>query len=453
MRSTTSVDMMDSKLLRLILRLGLPAILGLSANAVNQFIDALWITRLSPLAMAAIGLTFPVLLVVGAVTAGVGVATAAEIGRRIGRGDQDGAQNIVVSAGVLAAGVSTVLAALVAAYYQPILNAVGASSDTLPLAWGYLNVLLWFAPFAALQVVFDFTALGAGHSWRSMQSLLLCFGLNIVLDPIFIFGFGWGVGGAALATICGQLAALTLYVVWFRKGTLGVRPQRGRVGRAEVVALLRFAPPVSLLNLLTAAAFLFVLRQASRISDDLFVAALSFDLRLVSLVIIPAQGLALGAQAAVSHAHGASLHQRAHVLVRFILILSFGFGAISMIALLGLQSFLIPMMVPQAEMEAAAAGLLPYFAGYVIGSCIYIPLLTGFQARDRAIPAALVALAPTGYVMLPLAYVLPAIWGFSGLLWVFPLSGLITAGLAIALHLMNGSQAGAQSTAVPADTA
>ncbi|MEO1110528.1 MAG: MATE family efflux transporter [Pseudomonadota bacterium] len=453
MTASTPVDMLDTKLLRLIWRLGFPAIIGLSANAINQFIDALWITRLSPQAMAAVGLAFPVVLIVGATSAGMSVATAAELGRRLGRKDNTGAGRIVATAMILSTLASALVATLIAAFNRDVVTFVGGDSVTLPLAWDYLWPLLLFIPFAALQVVCDFSALGAGHSRRSMQALVLGFGINIVLDPIFIFVFGWGLTGAAFATICGQIAAIVLYAYWFRSGVLGLHPVIRGVTKTEFVALLRFAPPVTILNLLTALSFLLLLWQAARLSDDIFIAALSFDLRLVSLVIIPVHGLALGAQAAVSHAHGALLQERAEQLIRCILTLTLGFGVVSMAVLLLIRPIIVPILVPEAEMATAVSKLLPYFAGYVVGSCMYIPLLSGFQATDRALPAGLVALAPNGYVMLPLIYALPTLWGIEGFLWVLPLSGAITAGIAIVLHGLSQDQRKPTDTAAPADTA
>lgn len=453
MPKKTTQDLSDPRLLRLVIRLGVPAILGLSANAINQFIDALWITQLSPAAMASIGITFPLIVVATAATAGIGVATAGEIGRRLGRKDKVGAEAVALTAFITALSLAVIVGSCLLLTAGASLPLVGASAETLPMAKVYLTILLCALPIATFQIISDFVALGSGNSSRSMQTLIACFGLNIVLDPIFIFGFGWGVAGAAMATIAGQVLACTIYMIWFRRGTLGLRPMRGALERKHIMNLLRFAPPITLVNLLTALSFLILVGAIARLADDMYVAALTFDLRLVSLIIIPIQGLALGAQAAVSHAHGAGDHLRANRLIHCIFALSTGLGGTLTAIILLAASFLFPIMIPAAGMQHAAVGMFPFFAAFIIGSCAYIPLLSGFQATDRALFAAIVALAPNGYVMLPLIILLPLFWGISGLLWAVAFSGAITALIAGLLHAIVLSRSSEIVTGAPADTA
>ncbi|MEP4198778.1 MAG: MATE family efflux transporter [Aliishimia sp.] len=424
----------DTSLFRLIFRLGLPAILGLSANAINQFVDALWITRLSPFAMASIGVTFPIFMLATAATVGFGAAVASVIGRRLGQGDTQGAENASMSAMVLAGGIAIGIALLLLWSPEELLKAVGASEHTYEMARQYLILLLCATPLVTFQIISDFCALGSGNSKWSMIALFVCFGTNMVLDPIFIFGFGWGVTGAALATIAGQVAACVLYVVWFRRGSLGFSPFRGRFKRSECVALLRLSPPMTIVNILTAVSFLLFLREIARLADDTYVAALTFDLRLMALIIIPVQGLALGAQAAVSHAYGAQNHDRCLKLVHRILLLSVCIGCTMSGLVVALGPQLLPVLIPSLEMQQATTEIFTYLFGYIAMSCVFIPLLSGFQAMDRAAFAAIVALAPNGYIMLPLLIILPNMMGLTGVLWVPVFAGIGTAAIAVLLH-------------------
>lgn len=448
-----ATNLSDPRLLRLILRIGAPAILGLSANAINQLIDALWITRLSPIAMAGVGIAFPVIILMTATTAGIGVAISGEIGRRLGRNDTSGAQSVALTAIILAIALSVVIGLGIGSYVDVILPVFGASTETFPIAKLYITVLLWGLPIMTFQIIADYVALGSGNSRRSMQTLLACFGLNIVLDPIFIFGFGWGVTGAALATVAGQLLACCIYIVWFRKGTLGLYPFAGSVASAHIRNLVRFAPPVVVVNLLMAFSFVVLLSGMARLAGDVHVAALAFDLRLATLIMIPVQGLALGAQAAISHAHGHCKPLRANHLIHLTLALSVGTGVILTCLVVAGGRFLFPIMIPAPAMQQAAATMFPYFAVFIIGSCAYIPLLSGFRATDRALFSAVVALAPNGYVMVPLILLLPLVWGLSGLLWAIALSGVVTAVIAGVLHLIMLSRSSVTVTAAPADTA
>lgn len=434
MSAHSSDKLTDTRLFRVIFRLGFPAILGLSANAINQFVDALWITGLSPFAMASIGVTFPIFMLANAATVGVGVALASLIGRRFGQDDKDGAENAAMSAMILSGGIAIGVAFLLLWSPEKLLTTVGASEQTYDMARQYMVLLLLAAPLVTFQIVSDFCALGSGHSKWSMIALFACFGTNMVLDPVFIFGLGWGVTGAALATIAGQTVACVLYVVWFRRGTFGISLFRGRIRRLECIALLRLSPPMTFVNILTAVSFMLFLREIAYLADDTYVAALTFDLRLMSLIVIPVQGLALGAQAAISHAYGAHNQVRCFVLIHRILLLSICIGGTLAGLVVLLQPVLLPILIPDTDMQLATAEIFTYLCGYIVMSCVFIPLLSGFQVMDRAAFAAVVALAPNGYIMLPLLIVLPKIMGLNGVLWVPVFAGVGTAIVAMILH-------------------
>lgn len=449
----SSEKLTDTRLFRLIINLGLPAIFGLSANAVNQFVDALWITRLSPNAMASIGVTFPIFMLATATTVGIGVALSSVIGRRLGQDDMEGANNVVKCAMALAICIAIGVALVLLSSPEKLLTAAGASEQTYGMARQYMTLLLFAMPLATFQITSDFCALGSGNSRWSMIALFACFGTNIVLDPLFIFGFGWGVTGAALATIAGQTVACVLYIVWFKRGTLGIHPLRGRIARAECIALLRLSPPITFVNILTALSFLLLLREIARLADDTYVAALTFDLRLLSLIIIPVQGLALGAQAAVSHAYGANKPERSLMLIHRILFMSVCIGSTLVGLALLLSPLLLPSLVTDPEMQQATAHIFTYLFGYIIMSCVFIPLLSGLQAMDRAVFSAIVALAPNGYVMLPLLIVLPNLMGLTGVLLAPLYAAIATAAIAVILHGLVLIQTRRVVTLAPADIA
>ncbi|MCI6255861.1 MAG: MATE family efflux transporter, partial [Clostridiales bacterium] len=192
---------------RLLVRLALPAITAQLVNALYNIVDRMYIGHIEPggdLALTGLGVCFPVLMFVSAISALVGAGGGSRAVVRMGEGRTEDANRILGSCAALL----TVLALAVTVLFQlikePMLLAFGASGNTIGYAVDYLTIYLWGTVFVEISLGLNFFITTQGFSTVSMATVLIGAAINIVLDPVFIFGLDMGVRGAALATITAQ---------------------------------------------------------------------------------------------------------------------------------------------------------------------------------------------------------------------------------------------------------
>lgn len=220
------LDLGSPDLTRTLLRTGLPAMGDLALNAAHQSVDGAFLGHLGTEALAAVSLALPLAGVTAALGVGLGVGTATAIARRLGAGQLDEAGRIASAAMALCLCLSVVAMLALMLGRGVLLDLLGASGTVRAPAEAYLLLMAISAGLGIVQILCDFVAIGEGNARFSLISLALCFGLNIALDPWFIFGFGWGVSGAAAATILSQVITLGLYAWYFatRHGQVLLRP-------------------------------------------------------------------------------------------------------------------------------------------------------------------------------------------------------------------------------------
>ncbi|WP_341233032.1 MATE family efflux transporter [uncultured Sulfitobacter sp.] len=423
------VDLSHKKLPQLMLRLGLPAMVGLSLNASHQIVDAAFVGQLgaSPLAVLALMASLAGFAV--AVGIGIGIGAASSVARALGAGETERARKISGLSFATAAALATVLWAALQLGMTPVLHLLSMPQETLPMARAYYPIQTLTVAFGIIQIVCDFTAIGRGHARMSMRTLALCFGLNMVLDPLYIFGFGLGLDGAAWATITAQLVTLSVWAVWFH--TPARRPSWGSV--RLLAPVLRVGMPEAASFAVTTFGLLAVLRLAAEHGGLESVAALGVALRLILFVTLPLEGFAIGVQPILSYAYGAGDGQRVaraqSLLLRFAPMICLMCAALLWIGATPLASVMsdVPAVVVETATHLRWLALsIPAFAIRLIGQI-------SLQAAIRPRLAMLLGLAPMGWLLWPtLAFLLPT-YGVSALPMAITLSAYLSACVALVL--------------------
>ena len=187
----------------------IPAIIAQTATSLYNMIDSIFIGHgVGPLALSGLAVTFPLMNLSTAFGTLVGVGSATMISMRLGQKDYNNAQNILGNAVILNIIISILFAAISFIFLDPILYFFGASEDTLPYARDYMGVLLLGNVITHLYFGLNNILRASGHPKKAMGATIMTVVINTILDPIFIFWFGWGIKGAAIATVLGQLLAL-----------------------------------------------------------------------------------------------------------------------------------------------------------------------------------------------------------------------------------------------------
>ncbi|WOH80118.1 MATE family efflux transporter [Bradyrhizobium sp. BEA-2-5] len=413
----TRVDLSDPDLLGLILRLALPSVVGLSTNALQQAVNAIFVGSLGAQAIAAVGMTLPIVVLLTAVGQGIGVGTASFISRHLGAGEYLEASRGASTALAVAAPIGIMLTVALLLNLRGIFVALGATSTIMPVALDYAATLLFGYTLMLLNIVNGFIVRAEGNTRFSMWTMITAFVLNAVLDPAFIFLLDLGVRGAALATLASQIAAMSLYIAYFAnlRGIVVLRVSRISLRAERIRRLALIGAPATMSSILAAIAFMLLYRAAAPFGDD-FIAAVGIAVRLLTIGALPITGFCLGSQAVLGFGWGSRDFARVLKTAKFILSMTV---ALSVAYSAAVVIFARPLVRLFSDSEKVTE--------IAVSTCIVFHLFFGLfgiqsfvtamlQSFGRARLSAVVSLARQGYLFIPAVMLFPVISGFNGLL-------------------------------------
>jgi putative MATE family efflux protein len=353
-------DMLQAPVSRLLLRMAVPAATGLFFNTMFNVTDTFYTRFISPDALAGLGLSFPVYLILIAVGAGLGNAVQALSANALGRGDEEKGAALGVSGLTLAAAAVLVLMLIGFPLLKPAIGLMGASGNSLGEALSYSRVILAGLMFFALNASLNGILSARGDTASYRNFLIIGFFANLALDPLFIFVFNMGTSGIALATILVQLIG-TIYL-GFRVRRLQLRKNSGKVGIRETAKewreLLSHAVPVSM-NVMTVALGVFVINYfLMRYGADAAVAGYGAAIRIEQVFLLPIMGLNTAVVTLVGQNNGAGRLDRVRESwyrgqLFGVMVMTVGF-----LCLFPLRSFWVGLFTPDADVIAAGAGYL-----------------------------------------------------------------------------------------------
>ncbi|NBF41782.1 MAG: MATE family efflux transporter, partial [Spirochaetes bacterium] len=208
---------------RLLIRMAVPATIAMGVNALYNLVDTIFIGRgVGSLAIGGVGIAFPIQILIVAVALLVGLGSSSVISRMLGRGEEERAARAVGNALLMIFILAGILAGLGLVFMEPLLQILGSTDDIRGYAREYLTVILPGAPFLATAIASTHIVRSEGRAKTAMIIMLIGAGLNIILDPIFIFGLGLGVRGAAMATILAQFTSFLFAMGFYLTGRSAV---------------------------------------------------------------------------------------------------------------------------------------------------------------------------------------------------------------------------------------
>ncbi|MFC1568230.1 MATE family efflux transporter [Candidatus Margulisiibacteriota bacterium] len=292
--------------------LALPMIVSNLLQAAFNLVDMIWVGRLGASALAAVAMAGQVLMVVMFVMIGIGVGTTAKVARAIGEKDQAKADNVAMQSLILGF-VGSVIFAVIGYYLSPwLLNVLGAAPDVVQLGTGYLRIT--FIGVIVMFYGFLISAIlqGAGDAATPMLLLAGATILNIILDPIMIFWLGWGVNGAAWATVIarGIGSVVALEVLLRGRSRIHVRAEYFRVDWQTIKSILMIGFPASIQMTLRGAVGIVLIAVVASFGT-FAVAAYGVGLELFMIAMMPGFALGMAAATMVGQNLGARQPERA----------------------------------------------------------------------------------------------------------------------------------------------
>lgn len=303
-----------------IFMLSIPMILEMMMESIFAIVDIAYVSQVSVNAVATIGLTESVITLVYAVAIGLSMAATAVVARRIGEKDLKGAKESAVQAILLGIVVALLVGIIGFFYAKEILALMGAEEDLINEGYGYTQLLIGGNITIVLLFLINAIFRGAGDASVAMWTLVLSNGLNIILDPIFIFGWGpvpeYGVMGAAIATNIGRGTA-----VLFQLGILFFGWSRIKIGIEDIV--IRVSVMFNLVRvslggiaqfLIGTSSWVFLMRMISEFGSEVL-AGYTIAIRVMLFTLMPSWGMSNAAATLVGQNLGAKQPERAEISV------------------------------------------------------------------------------------------------------------------------------------------
>ena len=400
------------KIGKLLLNLALPAITAQIINLLYNLVDRIYIGHIPEIGSAAltgVGVTFPIIMIVSAFSSLVGMGGAPQASIMMGRKDHRGALKVVGNCVTFLTIIAVLLTAAILIFKRDLLMLFGASVNTIGYAEDYLTIYALGTIFVQYALGLNMFITCQGFAKTSMLTVLIGAVLNIILDPIFIFGFGMGVQGAALATILSQ-AVSAVWVVKFlcgKKTTLKIKRENLRLQKEIILPVLALG--VSPFIMQSTESLLFVCLNSSlqRYGGDIAVGAMTILSSVMQLATLPLQGLTQGAQPIVSYNFGAQKLDRVKKAFQLLLLSAMAFSIALWLGVMLLpRAFAGLFTSDTALIDYTAGSLRVYFAaGLVMGA--QMACQQTFIALGNAKSSVFLALLRKVILLIPLIYILP----------------------------------------------
>lgn len=306
-RDTKGVSLLRSDPKKAIVKLSLPMMVALIVQALYNLVDSIWVAGLGPEALAGIGLFFPIFMIILAFSGGIGVGASSVISRKIGEKNKQQAD----SAATYSIALALVFGVLVTIGVFPVLGSIlkltGATGKTFELAMRYSRIILIGITLLMFNNVVNGILRGEGDTKRSMHAITLGAILNIFLDPLFIYTFGWGIDGAAYATVISIAASTLLMGNWlfFKRNTyVSISFKHLQEGKKIIADILRVGIPTSLGQIIMSTSNFILNRFIIVAGGDVGVAIFTSAWRIINFGTIPLMGIANAVTSVTGAAYG-----------------------------------------------------------------------------------------------------------------------------------------------------
>ena len=432
----------------LLISMSVPMMLSMLIQSLYNIVDSIYVSRLGTDALTAVSLAYPLQNAIVSVGVGIGVGISSAISIHLGSGDQEKADR-AATLGVVLTFFHCLLFVLAGLFItRPFLSLFTNDPAILKDASDYTYIVLCLSFGALLQLAFEKIFQSIGKMKITMYLLIVGCVINIILDPVLIFGLlgfpAMGVAGAAIATVIGQICAFLLYVVVYLRKTYAVhirmkymKPdwriigQIYSVGIPSTIMMLLPSVLISLLNRILAA------------FSDLYVAVLGVYFKLQTFIYMPANGIVQGMRPVVGYNYGAGEYKRVRSTIRYSL------ACAAAIMLLGtLLSLILPEQIfalfdADAElMDAGVTALRIICLGFLI-SAVGVIYSGTFEALGNGRDSLIISLLRQFVITIPLSYILSHFFGPTGVWIAFPAGELCAA--VVAFFLLKTYKKGAFS--------
>lgn len=436
-------DLSTDNVRGLVLSLALPSMLSQLVSVLYSIVDRMFIGHIAgigDLALAGVGVCGPIVTLISSFAFLVGIGGAPLVSIRLGEGREAEARQVLANAFVMLLGLSLVVMGLALLLRRPILYTFGASESSYVYAERYFTVYVLGTVFALLSVGLNQFIITQGLGREGMSSVMLGAVMNIVLDPIFIFGLHMGVRGAALATVLSQLASCiyVLRVLCSGRVRVGIS-----FGGYQLKLMLRICAIglsafliIMLDNMMLISVNAMLQRYGGAERGDLLLACNTILQSFMLLVTMPLGGLTMGTQTVLGYNLGARRPDKILRAQKLIFMLGISFCSCMFLFAQLLPGFFVRIFTANPEYIALSKRLIRIYTWGVIPLAVQYEIVDGFTGMGM-VKAALPLSMFRKTVYFACVFLLPLFFDIEVMFWCEPISDIIPPLLSAYVYLKN----------------
>ena len=399
-----------------VIGLAIPTIISMMVSSAYNMADTYFVSQISTSASGAVGVVFPMMMILQAVGMTIGMGAGSTISRLLGRKEPDKASRFLSTAFFMALIAGGLITAIGLAFPNGILKILGATDTILPYARDYARYIFLGAPLIAGSFVLNTSLRSEGNAVLSLIGISIGAVINIGLDPIFIFTLGLGTGGAAIATVISQAIGFSIlsshYI--FRRAVLRLSPALVSFRWRIVGEILRVGSPTLGRQGMSSISMV-ILNTAAGGYGDAAIAAMTIVTRVSMMVYSTIIGFGQGFQPVVGYNYGAGRHDRVKKAYAF----STAAGTIYMAAaaaviLLAAPTLMAWFRADDAEVIRIGTRALRFHASVWVLQAMVIMTNMLYQATGHALPALVMSMSRQGIFLIPSILLLNAFFGLDG---------------------------------------
>ncbi|MBP2653245.1 MAG: efflux family protein [Firmicutes bacterium] len=422
----------EEKVSSLLWKFSVPAIFAMLVNALYNVVDSIFVGHgVGEIGLTAVTIAFPLMMVLMAVGMLIGLGAATLVSIRLGENNKAEAELILGNAFTLIMVLVLTTTAGLLMFLDPILIKLGATPDVLPYARDFTKIILMGSLFMHIGFGLNGVIRAQGDQNTAVATTLVSAVLNMVLNPLFIFGLGLGIKGSALATVVAQAVVAIWVIVYFVRGTVGLKLKRAYIGlRADIaVSIFKIGLSGFLMQATNSIVMVIINYQLMAYGGTVAIAAYGVINRVFMLMLMPVLGIMQGAQPIIGYNYGARQFDRVITTLKIAAVAATATSVCGFIVVEVFPAYIMQLFNGDAELTRLGAYamrlffvMLPVIGFQVVGA-------NYFQAVGKVNYAIVLNLLRQVIILIPVLSILPGLIGLNGIWLAGPISDFFAAAI------------------------
>lgn len=433
-------ELAELNIARLMLKFFIPAFIGVFVNALYNIVDRIFIGQgVGSMALSGISVIFPVMLIVMGFGMLIGIGAGVLVSINMGKRDMNRAEKVLGSSFLLMLLISVVITIIGYSVKGPMLRSFGATAETIQYANDYLDIILVGVVFQVVGFSLNNIIRAEGNARIAMYSMLISAGTNLILDPIFIFGFGMGVKGAAYATVISMMVLTVWVLIHFlsSKSVVKLKPENIRFDSKILFEIMAIGMAPFVMQIANSFVQGLLNTKLIAFGGDLAVGAMGIVNSVATMIVMAIVAINMATQPIISFNYGAKSFSRVKETLRI---------AIISATVISILAFIMVETIPDSIVKlfnSSDPGLLGFGRDGLRLALLALPFVgfqvvagNFFQSMGNAKIAVLLTLLRQVIILIPLLFILPNYFGLNGIWISMPISDFCSA-IIVVFFLVN----------------